>query len=84
MKEKYTIFMKFLIFFEAEARPQLMQDAEVELTSCKQTDTEDIDSFFHCFMELLLLTNCRPEDCVYLWIDGIKNGETRRLVNTSN
>ena len=35
-------------------------------------------------MELLLLTNRHPEDCVYLWIDGIKNGETRKMVFCSD
>ena len=82
MKEKkYTSFMNFMVYFEAEARPELMQDAEVELERCTQTDKEDIGSYFYCFMELLLLTNRCPEDCVFLWIDGIRNGEVRKMVS---
>ena len=81
-KEKYTSFVHFLKCFEAEARPQLQQDAEAELQSCAQADKEDIATYFNRFNELLQLTNRRPEDCVWMWIDGIKNGETRRIVQS--
>ena len=43
-----------------------------------QTDKEDIGSFFHRFMELLLLTNRRPEDRVYLWIMASETGKQER------
>ena len=54
----------FLKYFEAEARPQLQQDAEAELQSCTQTNKEDIATYFNRFNELLQLTKRQPEDCV--------------------
>ena len=75
-KEKYTSFVDFLKYFEAESRPNLYLDAQAEMLTCLQRADEDVGTYYHRFEELVQIVGREPDDCVHQWVDGLKNGET--------
>ena len=83
-KEKYTSFVDFMKYFEAETRPNLYLDAQAEMLVCQQGSDEDVGTYYHRFEELVNIVGRQPDDCVHQWIDGLRNGETRRWVLSSD